>query len=308
MRENDGRKQGQAISLATRVRPLAVAAIRSLPNVRGRGRLSLAVNGALLAAGAESKSVAKMTAGHSLLVDSRVQSHCWILFLGIYNERFVRALLPFLRPGGAALDVGANLGFVTVPLALAAKRVGGRVVAVEPFAGNAAWLRQNLQINHVDDLVTVVEAGLSSAPKEALLLLREDFAQGAGVGTASVAEEVVDDRFQQVPIHLRTLDDLWPEMGDPRLDVIKVDIDGHEDRFLEGGAHTIATHRPVILTEVCRPFYRRRGLDFDRLIPSLLPPGYRFFLADLTEVKDLADCEDGDVLLIPEERASQISV
>jgi len=287
------------------MRPITVNAIRSLPKVRGRGRLAGAVNAALLAAGAEPKTVAKMLAGHSLVVDTRLQSHAWMLFLGVYNEKFTSALLSFLREGGTALDVGANIGFITVPLALAAKQLDGRVVAVEPLREHTDWLRENLQLNLVDELVTVVEAGLSSEPREASLLLREDFAIGAGVGSASVAEEIVDDRFERVAIRLETLDGLWPIFGNPRLDVIKVDIEGHEDRFLEGGVHTIASHRPVILMEVCRWFSEQRGVDFDRVIPGLLPPGYRFFSSRLTELKELADCDESDVLLVPEERVGQ---
>jgi FkbM family methyltransferase len=267
--------------------------------------LASAVNAVLLAAGAEPKTVARMVAGHSLVVDTRLQSHVWMLFLGVYNENFTSALLSFLRAGGAGLDVGANIGFITVPLAVAAKRLDGRIVAVEPFREHTDWLRQNLQLNQVDELVTVVEAGLSSTPREASLLLREDFAVGAGIGSASVAEDVVDDRFQQVAIRLETLDGLWPTLGNPRLDVIKVDIEGHEDRFLEGGAHTIASHRPVILMEVCRWFSEQRGVDFDRVITGLLPPGYRFFSSRLTEFKGLADCNESDVLLVPEERVGE---
>jgi FkbM family methyltransferase len=278
--------------------------VRSLPNIRGRGRLALALNAALLKAGADPHAVARMAAGHSLHVDSRVQNHCWFLFLGANNDQYIRALLRCLRPDGAALDVGANLGSVTVPLALAAKPVRGRVVAIEPFPGNAAWLRRNLKLNQVEDVVTLFEIGLSSEARQARLLLREDFARGAGVGTASVAEEVADARFEQVAIELRTLDELWPSIGNPRLDVIKVDIDGHEDRFLEGGRQTIAANRPAILTEVCRWFYRQRGLDFNRLIPELLPPSYRFFSSSLTEFKDLSACPDGDVLLVPEEKVA----
>src|SRR6202035_1513131 len=96
---------------------------------------------------------------------------------------------------------------------------------------------------------------------------------------------------------LETLDGLWPTLGNPRLDVIKVDIEGHEDRFLEGGAHTIASHRPVILMEGCRWFSEQRGVDFDRVITGLLPPGYRFFSSRLTEFKGLADFNESDVLL-----------
>lgn len=212
--------------------------------MRGLGRLAYMVNTALLAAGAEPKAAAKMAAGHSMLMGTRNRDHCWALFLGVYGDEFVGSLLGFLRPGGVVLDVGGNVGLVTVPLAIAAKRLGCRVVSVEPFRNNADSIRENLRLNQVEDVVTIIEAGLSSTPHDADLLLREDFETGSGVGDASVAEDGIPEDFKRVPIKLETLDRLWPALGNPRLDVVKVDIEGHEDRFLEGGAKTLATFRP----------------------------------------------------------------
>jgi FkbM family methyltransferase len=271
--------------------------------MRGLGSLAYMVNAVLLAAGAEPKPVTRMIAGHLMLMDSRNRHHCWAVFLGVYNDELIAPLLGFLRPGGVALDVGGNIGSVTVPLAIAAKRLGGHVVSVEPLLNNAEMMRENLRLNQVEDVVTIIEAGLSSTPHEAELLLREDFEMGSGVGNASVVEDGLPEHFKRVPIKLETLDRLWPTLGNPRLDVVKVDIEGHEDRFLEGGAKTLATFRPVILMEVSRWFYRRRGLDFDRLIPGLLPSGYRIFSLSLTEIEDLKAWDGSDVLFVPEEKA-----
>jgi len=292
-------------SLATKLRPLAIAVIRALPKVRGRGRLANAVNSALIRAGAAPKTVGRMIPGHSLILDTRKHAHCWALYLGNYCDEMIGALLQFLRPGGVALDVGANVGLVTVPLALGAKQRGSRVIAVEPFYRNAEMIRENLRLNQVDDLVTIIEMGLSSTPCEAELLLREEFELGSETGNASVAENGIDERFERVAIRLETLDRLWPTLGNPRLDIIKVDIEGHEDRFLEGASNTLSSFRPVILMEVKRWFYQRRGVDFDRLIPSLLPSGYHIFSTDLAEIKDLASCKESDVLFVPEERVGQ---
>jgi FkbM family methyltransferase len=237
-----------------------------------------------------------------MCLDTRNRYHCWALFLGLYDDEFIGSLLGFLRPGGTGLDVGGNVGLVTVPLAVAAKRLDGRVVSVEPFRQNVELLRENLRLNEVEDVVTIIEAGLSSAPHEAELLLREEFEMGSDVGNASVAEDGFPEDFKRVPIKLETLDGIWSTLGNPRLDVIKVDIEGHEDRFLEGGAKTLASFRPAILMEVNRWFYQRRGLDFDRLIPGLLPSGYRFLSSRLSEIGDLKAWNGLDVLFVPEEK------
>jgi len=285
------------------LRPTAVSVIRALPRVRGRGRLAKVVNDGLLKAGANPATIAKMSEGHSLAVDCRLFGQSMMLFSGTCGlEDFIDVLLAFLKPGGVALDIGANVGTVTVPLALAAKRIGSRVIAFEPYPRNVEWNRKNLILNHVEDQVTILECGLSSEPGEATLLLREDFETGAGIGNASVAEPGIDERFQTVTIRLNTLDELWPTFGSPRLDAIKIDIEGHEDRFLEGARNTLATNRPVFLMEVNRGYYDRRGISFDEVIPELLPPDYRYFNSDRTEIRHLAECMESDVLLVPAEK------
>jgi FkbM family methyltransferase len=289
------------------LRPHMVGVIRVLPKVRGRGRLAKMANDTLIVCGASPVAIAKMTAGHSLILDCRLFSHCMILFLGVIGiEDALKTLIAFLKPGGVALDVGANIGTVTVPLALAAKRVGSHVIAFEPFPRNVEWIGKNLNLNHLEDQVTVVESGLSSEPGEAALLLREDFETGAEIGNASIAEPGISNHYRRVTVKLNTLDMLWPGFGSPRLDIIKIDIEGHEDRFLVGAKQTLAANRPVIIMEVNRRFYTKRGLDFNVLIPQLLPPDYRFFTAGQIEIKSLADCHESDVLLVPEEKANQL--
>lgn len=293
--------------IANKLRPVAAAAVRSLPRVRGRGRLGFILNSAFLSAGAEPKAVARSTSGHKLLVDTRVHAHARLLFTGDFEESYVQTLLQFLRPGGTAADVGANVGFVTVPLALAAKRLGGNVVAFEPFRGNAAWLRENLQLNDVTERVTLVVAGLSSSKHSSQLSLTDDFKTGSGVGNAIVDEAGQYKECEKVSIELETLDGYWAAIGNPRLDIIKVDIEGHEDKFLEGGRETIAAHRPVILMEVNRYYYENRGQQFERVIPERIPEGYGFYTSFLKPVKDLSAHHDNDVLIIPAERVPSLT-
>jgi FkbM family methyltransferase len=295
------------IGFADSIRPGAVAFIRFLPRLRGRGRLAKVLNDSLLAAGANPVAVAKMVEGYSLVVDCRLFSHCMFMFMGVVGiEHLLSSLISFLEPNGVALDVGANIGAVTVPLALAAKGIGSRVIAFEPFPRNIAWNSKNLQLNQLEDIVTLVESGLSSEPGEATLMLGDDFKTGATIGNAAVAEPGDNERCEKVTIRLNTLDDLWPTFGNPRLDTIKIDIEGHEDRFLEGAKKTLAANRPVILMEVNRYWYNRRGLDFDVVIPQRLPPDYLFFSRHQKEIKDLTHLYFSDVLLVPAEKAHQL--
>src|SRR5207244_7164528 len=86
------------------------------------------------------------------------------MFRGEYEVDVSRIVADFVRPGSYCVDVGANVGPVTL---LLAKYVGpdGRVAAVEPGPPYRARLAANLHMNpKLCDRVTVVAAGLSDAP------------------------------------------------------------------------------------------------------------------------------------------------
>jgi FkbM family methyltransferase len=281
---------------------------RTLPAVRGRGRLAIALTSLLLKAGADPIVQCKMAAGHRLRLDCRVPGHSWAFFSGKYDDGKWSALLSFLRPGGTALDVGANIGFYTIPMAAFAKSIGAQVVAVEPVAVNAQWLRYNLALNACAHVVDVFELGLADEYGETEIVLAEDFLAGGMVGNATIASrKLYGPQFSRAMVRLDTLDRIWAGKG--RLDAAKVDIEGYEAKFLQGGRATIASHRPVILMEVNRWHYEQRGVDFDTVIPSLLPDRYAF--AELrpkgiVKINDLAQCTDTDVLALPEERLHEI--
>jgi FkbM family methyltransferase len=281
---------------------------RALPEVRGRGRLAIALTSLLLKVGADPIVQCEMTAGHLLRLDCRVPDHCWAFFSGKYDDEKRSALLSFLRPGGAALDVGANIGFYTIPMAAFAKSIGARVVAIEPVAVNTQWLRYNLALNDCVDVVDVFEVGLSDECGEAEIVLAEDFLAGGTVGNATIASrELYGPQFSRAVVRLETLDRIWA--GKARLDAAKVDIEGHETKFLRGGRKTIASHRPVIMIEVNRWHHEQRGVDFDTVIPSLLPDRYAFAQlrsGGIVQIDNIARCTDTDFLAIPEERLHEI--
>jgi FkbM family methyltransferase len=244
-------------------------------------------------------------------LDCRLPSHCWAFFSGRYDDGKIALLLSLMRPGGIALDVGANIGFYTVPLAIQAKAIGSKVVAFEPLESNAAWLRHNLGLNDCLDVAQVIESALGSEGGLAKIVLTDDFLTGSSVGNATImSHELYEERYAQFAttgVKIDTLDRCWSGAG--RIDVVKLDVEGSETQFLEGGRNTIAARRPALLIEVSRVHHGLRGINFDEAVPSLLPK--RYFFAELrasgiVEIRSLLECTDTDVLAIPEERRQEI--
>jgi FkbM family methyltransferase len=277
-------------------------------DMRGRGRLAIELTSLLLKFGAEPIVHCDMAAGHRMRLDCRVPGHCWTFSSGMYDDATRSALLSFLRPEGVALDVGANVGFYTVPMAIRAKEIGSRVVAIEPVASNAEWLRYNIALNGCLDVTRVLEVALGNECGQMEIVLADDFVAGGVVGNATFGSpELYGPQFPRTVVQRETLDRIWNDK--PRIDSVKLDVEGHETMFLEGGRKTISAHRPALLIELNRVHQEIRGIDFDAAILSLLPENYIF--ADLcasgiVQINNLAECSDTDFLAIPEERRHEL--
>lgn len=152
-----------------------------------------------------------------------------------YEPHVTAALTRELRPDSVFVDVGANMGWFSLTAAACAPQ--GRVFAVEPNANNVQLLYRSLVANDFAN-VRVLPYAVSDQPR----LLRLHFARSNGY----VSD--VDDLGGYVSIvQAQPLDDLLRD--ESRVDVLKIDIEGHEPVALRGMTETLTRLRPVLLTE-----------------------------------------------------------
>lgn len=168
-----------------------------------------------------------------------IQQH--IYFLGSYEERGLRFLESYLRPGDVFLDVGANIGLYSL---VAAQRVGplGRVCAFEPVPATAARLRQQLALNDLAN-ITVEELAVGNAPGPVALYLPP-----AGNSGMASLYAYTNELRPPISVAATTLDAYTS--GWPAVRLIKMDIEGAEWLALQGMTHLLATQRPALLLEL----------------------------------------------------------
>jgi len=201
--------------------------------------------------------VAPMRLGYSMRVDLRSRTEVFAYYTGRYDSPLISAAIKLLPTSGVAFDIGANVGFWTVPLALR----GESVVAFEPVPSNASRIRENLALNSIEHRAEVRELALSDEPGKVALSLREDFERGAGTGNASIVIDQSDERFSTIECPVDTLDNQVAMLGVERLDVVKMDVEGHEDYVLRGARTSLERFRPVMFVEWNRDYYDRRGVN-----------------------------------------------
>ncbi|EQB00631.1 hypothetical protein L288_18070 [Sphingobium quisquiliarum P25] len=159
---------------------------------------------------------------------------------GEHEPWVTNALLAKLTPDSVMVDIGANVGSLSL---LAGKHAPeGIVYAIEAFPDNSKFLQENVRRNGVSN-VRIIPIGASDQPGFMTMFCGANTSNGAVRGGD---EDVLrDPRFVNVPSI--TLDQLFSDAE--RLDLIKIDIEGHEPKALRGAEKVIRKHRPVIICE-----------------------------------------------------------
>ena len=265
----------------------------------------------LMRLGAQPIVTAKMKDKTSMLVDLRTNTEYGAFFNGEYDSDLIRVIRLLLNPDYYFLDIGANIGFYSVAIGayMKSKESSGRVVAFEPMDANFNRLLDNLKVNDLGSYCLAYNIGLSNQSGDSKIVLRQDFLDGSDTGNCSISiNEKVDFGFNKKPIKLERLDNFWAELFEEylKIDIIKMDIEGHEDFCLEGGQKVLKEYRPTILMEVNKPYYETRSVNIDERFLPLIPEKYSIFRqsdAKWRSLDSFNECSNIDnVFLVPRER------
>lgn len=199
-----------------------------------------------------------------------------IYLIGGFEPRTLRLYQKIIKPGYTVLDIGANVGSHTLPLA---RLVGnnGRVVAFEPTAFAYRKLIVNIGLNP--------ELSPRIIPRQAMLvadsrsrLLPGLFSSWPLENSGDLHEEHKGRLMDTSGASVETIDDAVDRLNLFRIDFLKIDVDGYEYPVLKGGLQTLKIHKPSIIMEFAP--YLIKLEEFCDMVDLLLELGYRFHNAN----------------------------
>jgi len=166
-----------------------------------------------------------------------------LLIDGVYEPELRQFLLGYLKSGEVFVDVGANVGCFTLPVA---RKVGesGRVLAVEASAQVYPYLKRNVTSA---DLRNVTCRHVAVCERDGGVQFFDAPAGKFGMGSLA-------NRFEGKPtvVEGRMLDRLLQEAGISTVNVIKVDVEGFELGVFQGAQDMLlGGHPPLIVFEFC---------------------------------------------------------
>jgi len=186
----------------------------------------------------------------SMFLFGKFQSH-------ITKNRFLS-----LDPGGVVVDIGANVGLMCLQFARMVPQ--GRVYAFEPTHYALEKLKRNISLNpSMADRVFVINSFVSERSDINPVIVAYSSWKVNGVRSSS-----------DHPVHLGTpksaegvpavsLNDFVEKENPSRIDLIKIDTDGHEYEVFKGAERVIARYRPRIIFEIGLYVMDEKKIDFD---------------------------------------------
>lgn len=182
-------------------------------------------------------------------------------------ERLMEALI---RPGDTWIDVGANLGLVSL---YAASLIGktGRGFAFEPNPEIYKRLVDHLTTNRIRNF-THFNLALGESRGKATLNVPKHSGQGSLVAQAGSTYQV------EVPIV--TGDDVLDVSKDSAV-IIKIDVEGYEPWVLRGMPKILSHPNCAVIIEVIESHLRRAGTSSEAVLEGLARHGFEPFVFEL---------------------------
>ena len=211
----------------------------------------------------------------SILGDEKYLHLVSRVFLKLYHLKLINKKYPelyllrnFVKEGSICIDIGANLGYYSIPMAELSGALG-KVYAVEPVPLFRKILSYNLKRYRLTERVEIIAYALGDKDNETLTMGTPSVDGLTHFGYTKVLSEESKKIKSVYLVKSFTPETLFKDLH--QLQFIKCDVEGYENHVIPHFENIIKKFRPVLQIEICSE--ENRKLIF-KMLKEL---GYKVF-------------------------------
>jgi len=230
---------------------------------------------------AESSDVFKKIAPYNFYILLNIQDKSIsrpLLIKGSYEQSVSELFVKYLKSDSCVVDIGANIGYYS--LLAASQCPQGKVFSFEPDNKNFQLLKTSIAYNGFDKIIQAYNFAVSDANKTIII---SDLGNPGNSGARFTAEDedllkslisAPDAYFKKIEaIQLDTF------LTESRVDIVKIDIEGHEPYAIRGMLNILKRDQPIIFAELAPSNIKLLGgMEAADFLQLLLNIGYRISL------------------------------
>lgn len=283
---------------------------RRLPRFRGKVRSAISLRKLL---GLENQHIQEaVRLARPVPYLALLDLHSWHEFVAYFDGGYESDTVEFLGRcfdgKGYFLDLGANIGLISLPFALLTSSrdaTNTKVYCVEAVTSNFQRLQENIKINELVNEVTPLNVGVGEEEKTVFIQVEGNLRDGEGTGTANVLAENSNYAAEKISLEITTLDKLLTNGDIPKnCSLIKIDLDGYDLKALEGAHSLLTSSRPIIYGEFSSHCMNWHGQTHQDVVDYMRALEYEVFFRVKGSWHFTKDGRqsDGDLLILPHER------
>ena len=201
------------------------------------------------------------------------------IFLGISNEASILNIdkIMNINKKKTIIDIGANIGSVSLPLAKTFKN--STIISIEPTVYAFSKLKKNVNLNpYLKKRIILQNIFISNKKK-----ITKEVHSSWNFLDSGKKHKVHLGILKKTSLKTKKLDQICSKLEN--IDLIKIDVDGHELDVLKSGKTTIMKHKPFIYFEFAPYLYKEFGYTPENLINYIKKDlNYLFFDENLKRV------------------------
>lgn len=214
-----------------------------------------------------------------------------LYYFGLKNFEYTTTFLSLIMKVKTFVDIGANIGYYSILAGKMNEKI--KIYSFEPAKGPFHYLKENIKINSLSDVVKTERFAISNSEGEIefneITSLKYDFIKYNLSGEHSIDGNSKNVSYSKNKILTTTIDSYFKNK---QVDLIKIDVEGSEINALKGGIGLIKKYKPLI---ICETLFKMKEQELESFVKNIDFLIYKFIGGQLKKSDTLIRTVDDGV-------------